>query len=57
MPRATTKVASLADGPTLASTRNSWNLHLRNEGKSERTISAYLRALDSLSPGARSAPP
>jgi hypothetical protein len=48
MPRATTKAASLADGPTLASTRDYWVLHLRSEGKSERTISTYLRALDRL---------
>ncbi|MGZ8513782.1 MAG: tyrosine-type recombinase/integrase [Candidatus Limnocylindrales bacterium] len=48
MPRATTKAASLADGPTLASTRDYWILHLRSEGKSERTISTYLRALDRL---------
>ena len=39
MPRATTKAASLADGPTLASTRDYWILHLRSEGKLERTIS------------------
>jgi site-specific recombinase XerC len=48
MPRATTKAASLADGPTLASTRDYWILHLRSEGKSERTVSTYLRALDRL---------
>lgn len=48
MPRATTKAPSLADGPTLASTRDYWTLHLRSEGKSERTISTYLRALDRL---------
>jgi integrase len=48
MPRAATKAASLADGPTLASTRDYWILHLRSEGKSERTISTYLRALDRL---------
>ncbi len=48
MPRATTKAPSLADGPTLASTRDYWILHLRSEGKSERTISTYLRALDRL---------
>lgn len=48
MPRATTKAASLAHGPTLASTRDYWILHLRSEGKSERRISTYLRALDRL---------
>ncbi len=48
MPRATTKAPSLADGPTLASTRDYWILHLRSEAKSERTISTYLRALDRL---------
>jgi site-specific recombinase XerC len=48
MPRATTKVASLADGPALASTRDYWILHLRSEGKSERTVSTYPRALDRL---------
>lgn len=48
MPRASTKAASLADGPTLASTREYWILHLPSEGKSERTVSTYLRALDRL---------
>ena len=48
MPRATTEAPSLADGPTLASTRDYWILHLRSEAKSERTISTYLRALDRL---------
>jgi len=48
MPRATTKAPSLADGPTLASTRDYWILHLRSEGRAERTISTYLRALDRL---------
>ncbi len=48
MPRATTKAPSLSDGPTLASTRDYWILHLRSEAKSERTISTYLRALDRL---------
>jgi hypothetical protein len=48
MPRATTEAASLADGPTLASTRDYWILDLRSEGKSERTISTYLRAFDRL---------
>jgi site-specific recombinase XerC len=48
MPRATTKAPSLADGPTLASTRDYWILHLRSEGKSERTVATYLRALDRL---------
>lgn len=48
MPRVSTKAASLADGPTLASTRDYWILHLRSEGKAERTISPYLRALDRL---------
>lgn len=38
MPRATTKAASLADGPTLASTRDYGILRLRSEGESERTI-------------------
>jgi len=38
MPRATTEAPSLADGPTLASTRDYWILHLRSEAKSERTI-------------------
>lgn len=48
MPRATTKAPSLADGRTLASTRDYRILHLRSEGKAERTISTYLRALDRL---------
>jgi hypothetical protein len=48
MPRAATKAASLADGPTLASTRDDWILHLPERGKSERTIST-------LPAGARSA--
>ena len=48
MPRASSRKPSLADGPTLASTRDYWTLHLRAEGKSGRTISTYLRALDRL---------
>jgi len=48
MPRATTKATSLADGPTLACTRDYWILRLRSDGKSDRTISTYLRALDRL---------
>ncbi len=48
MPRAATKAISLADGPTLASTRDYWVLHLRSEGKSQRTVLTYLRALDQL---------
>ena len=48
MRRATTKAASLADGPTRASTRDYWVLHLRGEGKSEPTISTWLWALDRL---------
>ena len=48
MPRPSTKKPSLSGGPTLASTRDHWTLHLRAEGKSGRTISTYLRALDKL---------
>ncbi len=33
MAGATTDAHSLADGPTLASTRDYWTLHLRSEGK------------------------
>jgi len=48
MPRTTTETPILTDGPTIASTRDYWILHLRAEGKAERTIATYLRALDRL---------
>lgn len=43
MPRATTKAASLADGPTLASTRDYWSLHLRSESKIGIAVEADAR--------------
>jgi site-specific recombinase XerD len=47
MPKTTTE-EPIVSGPTIASTRDYWTLHLRAEGKSERTIATYLRALDRL---------
>lgn len=38
----------VAGGPTLASTRDYWELHLRSEGKAERTIRTYLAAIEAL---------
>ncbi len=40
--------AAIVGGPTVASTRDYWILHLKSEGRAERTISTYLRALDRL---------
>lgn len=45
MPRTSTEARSLASGPTIASTRDYWTLHLRSEGKSESTLRTYLNAL------------
>lgn len=44
MARATTE-AAIVGGPTIASTRDYWVLHLKSEGRAERTISTYLNAL------------
>ena len=48
MARTTTETRSLASGPTIASTRDYWTLHLRSMGRAPRTIATYLRALDRL---------
>ncbi|MDQ3690003.1 MAG: tyrosine-type recombinase/integrase [Chloroflexota bacterium] len=48
MPRATTEARSVANGPTIASTREYWTLHLKSQGRAERTISTYLNALRKL---------
>jgi site-specific recombinase XerD len=48
MAKTTTETDSLTSGPTIASTRDYWTMHLRSEGRAERTISTYLRALDRL---------
>ncbi len=50
MARTTTETPSLASGPTIASTRDYWTLHLRSVGRAPRTIATYLRALDRLDP-------
>ena len=44
MARITTE-AAIVGGPTIASTRDHWLLHLKSEGRAERTISTYLNAL------------
>jgi len=44
MPR-TTIEAAIVGGPTIESTRDYWVLHLKSEGRAERTISTYLNAL------------
>ncbi|MBA3687905.1 MAG: tyrosine-type recombinase/integrase [Chloroflexi bacterium] len=41
----TTTEAAIVGGPTIASTRDFWVLHLKSEGRAERTISTYLNAL------------
>lgn len=41
----TTTEAAIVGGPTIASTRDYWVLHLKSEGRAERTISTYLNAL------------
>lgn len=48
MPKTAAETPILADGPTIASTRAYWTLHLRAEGRADRTIATYLRALDRL---------
>lgn len=48
MSRTPAETPILADGPTIASTADYWRRHLRAEGKRERTIHAYLSALDRL---------
>lgn len=46
MPKAPAETPILADGaPTIASTRDYWTLHLRSEGKAERTVLTYQNAL------------
>ena len=58
MPRATTKAPSLADGPTLASTREYWILHLRTRarasGRSAPTCVPSIGSTPSRSSGAAS---
>jgi site-specific recombinase XerD len=44
MARATTE-AAIVGGPTIASTRDYWVLHLKSEHRAERTITTYLNAL------------
>jgi site-specific recombinase XerD len=44
MARNTTE-AAIVGGPTIESTRDYWVLHLKSEGRAERTISTYLNAL------------
>jgi site-specific recombinase XerD len=41
----TTTEAAIVGGPTIASTRDYWVLHLKSEGRAERTITTYLNAL------------
>jgi site-specific recombinase XerD len=41
----TTTEAAIVGGPTIQSTRDYWVLHLKSEGRAERTISTYLNAL------------
>ena len=41
----TTTEAAIVGGPTIASTRDYWVLHLKSEHRAERTISTYLNAL------------
>lgn len=41
----TTTEAAIVGGPTIASTRDYWVLHLKSEGRAERTIATYLNAL------------
>jgi site-specific recombinase XerD len=41
----TTTEAAIVGGPTIESTRDYWVLHLKSEGRAERTISTYLNAL------------
>lgn len=41
----TTTEGAIVGGPTIASTRDYWVLHLKSEGRAERTISTYLNAL------------
>ena len=48
MTRTTTEAASVANGPTIASTRDYWTMHLRSEGRAERTILTYQNALGAL---------
>jgi site-specific recombinase XerD len=48
MARTTTESPSVANGPTIESTRDYWTLHLRSEGRAERTILTYQNALAKL---------
>jgi site-specific recombinase XerD len=41
----TTTEAAIVGGPTIDSTRDYWVLHLKSEGRAERTITTYLNAL------------
>jgi site-specific recombinase XerD len=41
----TTTEAAIVGGPTIESTRDYWVLHLKSEGRAERTITTYLNAL------------
>jgi hypothetical protein len=41
----TTTEAAIVGGPSIASTRDYWVLHLKSEHRAERTISTYLNAL------------
>ena len=43
MPRTTTE-AAIVGGPTIASTRDYWTLHLRSEGRADRTLLTYQNA-------------
>jgi site-specific recombinase XerD len=44
----TTAEAAIVGGPTIASTRDYWTLHLRSQGRAERTILTYQNALAKL---------
>jgi site-specific recombinase XerD len=44
----TTTEAAIVGGPTIASTRDYWTLHLRSEGRADRTILTYQNALAKL---------
>lgn len=47
-PRNDSWLKSKAEGPTIASTRDYWTLHLRSKGRADRTILTYLNALSKL---------
>jgi hypothetical protein len=38
----TTTEAAIVGGPTIESTRDDWTLHLRSDGRADRTILSYL---------------